>query len=74
MSERSWLVSPFIPLLLSRVFPCSGVEEDEEEEEKRNKERIRKKEQHYAIYVYTLRHAMICQRPEAKNTGGEPLR
>jgi hypothetical protein len=31
-----------------------------------------KKERHYAIYVYTLRHAMICQRPEAKNTGEPP--
>lgn len=33
----------------------------------------RKKEQHYAIYVYTLRHAMICQRPEAKNTRARPF-
>jgi len=34
--------------------------------------RTKKKERHYAIYVYTLRHAMICQRPEAKNTSEPP--
>lgn len=63
----------FIPLLLSR-FPGKSerIRGPDVLEVDRGigdgVERTKKKQRHYAIYVYTLRHAMICQRPEAKNT------
>lgn len=60
-----------------RAFLRGARGKKERTEGKKKKGREKKieieKEQHYAGCVYTLRHAMICQRPETENTG-EPLR